>query len=429
MTGKTPLVRAKNLERYLGVKSIYLKLEGTNPTGHQFDRIAEVLCKDAVAHHKDIILVDGTWSYLKSFKHFAASKGLTMKVPRFKHETWKKRLFSMDEIIDFRSKKIDQKKQFLQSYATKINAYVTIEGYTNEHIKMMALEHIGIEIISRLTNIDTVSLQFTYGYGINSLYNVFLKQWMKEDVPLPRFIVGTSLTNRALQDDDKKFYEQYIQSNEPILKNAKTALNESVGNVINVDVDQLKEAKRLLRYKENINASTYQVYGLASFINQVKQGNIHDGTHVIVIKDGKSRIEIESLEALNKSQVTEVYKYADTFLAQYSDSIEEMTDAIEQASQDGFILYAKQNNEVQGICVIVNMGFEAFIPKYHLAYIGTHPQTKGRGIATELIKRAIDQTNGSLSLHVDLDNKNAKKLYEKMGFKHSYNRMIYYENE
>ncbi|MDD2574792.1 MAG: GNAT family N-acetyltransferase [Bacillota bacterium] len=62
---------------------------------------------------------------------------------------------------------------------------------------------------------------------------------------------------------------------------------------------------------------------------------------------------------------------------------------------------------------------------YHLAYICTKEGNKGRGIATELINEMIVLTKGKLSLHVDLDNRRAKKLYNKLGFKTSYYRMVY----
>jgi len=80
---------------------------------------------------------------------------------------------------------------------------------------------------------------------------------------------------------------------------------------------------------------------------------------------------------------------------------------------------------VHGICIIVHMGFDDFIPSYHLAYIGVLKGNKGRGVATELINQAIEKTGGNLSLHVDIPNGSAKKLYEKMGFVHTYDRMLY----
>ena len=42
-SGRTPLMRARKLENVLNVGEIFLKLEGANPSGSEYDRIAEVL--------------------------------------------------------------------------------------------------------------------------------------------------------------------------------------------------------------------------------------------------------------------------------------------------------------------------------------------------------------------------------------------------
>ena len=56
LSGQTPLFRAKNLEKYLGIESIYLKLEGANPTGHKNDRIAQLIIHEIV--NVDFVEVD-----------------------------------------------------------------------------------------------------------------------------------------------------------------------------------------------------------------------------------------------------------------------------------------------------------------------------------------------------------------------------------
>jgi len=53
--GKTPLVRAKNLEKQVGVKNIYLKLEGNNPSGFRIDRLTYIMIKDALRIKKNTI--------------------------------------------------------------------------------------------------------------------------------------------------------------------------------------------------------------------------------------------------------------------------------------------------------------------------------------------------------------------------------------
>ena len=101
ISGKTPLMRAKKLEKYLGVEEIYLKLEGTNPFNHKFDRIAEVLVKDAQIQNKQTLLVNGAEDYIESVGHFAEKAGLSIKVPQSKNEKWKNTAFPKDIIIDF----------------------------------------------------------------------------------------------------------------------------------------------------------------------------------------------------------------------------------------------------------------------------------------------------------------------------------------
>jgi threonine synthase len=48
------------------------------------------------------------------------------------------------------------------------------------------------------------------------------------------------------------------------------------------------------------------------------------------------------------------------------------------------------------------------------------------GIATLLLQKAIEVTEGNFSLHVEVENKRAIKLYEKMGLKKKYYRMLYH---
>ena len=86
ISGKTPLMRSKKLEKYFGVKEIYLKLEGSNPFGHKFDRISELIIKDAVNQNKDSILVNGSDDYINSVVQFANKYSIETKIPLFKDE-------------------------------------------------------------------------------------------------------------------------------------------------------------------------------------------------------------------------------------------------------------------------------------------------------------------------------------------------------
>lgn len=173
-----------------------------------------------------------------------------------------------------------------------------------------------------------------------------------------------------------------------------------------IDLPMLRETVKLLRKLEHINISVEEAYGLAAFIYSEEKSK---GTHVVILNDGKNKIV-----ALTRK-----------LLEPYNDSIEVTVDAVQKAIDVGYIFKAMHGNEVQGICIIVHMGFSEFIPSYHLAYIGVLKGNIGRGVATELMNQVIEKTGGNLSLHVDIPNGSAKKLYEKMGFVHTYDRMLY----
>jgi threonine synthase len=61
--GDTSLWRARNIEREVGLRQIYLKFEGANPTGTQKDRIAFAQAMDAMRRGFDTITVATCGNY------------------------------------------------------------------------------------------------------------------------------------------------------------------------------------------------------------------------------------------------------------------------------------------------------------------------------------------------------------------------------
>lgn len=441
ITGKTPIVRAKELERRLGIKEIYIKLEGMNPGGHKISRVAEILMKDAQVHEHKIILVDGSESYIRSVLYFADLAGIHCKIALFKNEKWKKSRFKARTFEDFRQAKFDRKIEVFDYYATEEDAYLAIEGYFNRHLSLMALENL-VEEIGRKTDyaLNSIYTQLGYGYTFTSIYNILLKQWIKGKIEqFPNITCGT-------WDESNRLFEHYLEkrkfspslfdkmdtpedrgfvADKRLLQETLDAIQETNGRIKEVTKEELKTARTLLKKTEQIMITDSEAYPLAAFLQDVHEGQVKEGKHIIILNDARSVVSIEDINTYDELSKIELIDLTRKWLAQYSDSKIETEDAIANAREKGFILLAKRDDDYEGICIIVHMGFENFIPTYHLAYIGVDNSTKGRGVASELIKRAIELTDGKISLHVDLDNKGAKKLYEKYGFEHTYNRMIY----
>ncbi|MPQ30769.1 pyridoxal-phosphate dependent enzyme [Clostridium estertheticum] len=442
-SGRTPLMRAKKLEKALGISEIYLKLEGANPSGHKYDRISEVLVKDAIANGFKKILVDGSECYIQSVQLFAKLNELEIKVPLFKQEKWKISRIDKSILFDMRDKKDTITRSNLREIAEKNNMYLMCEWNLNNIISHLVLEDMTRECLERMDfKADTITIQLGLGYTLSSVYSGLIKSWVHEELcKLPELICGSNPSWKDSMDEYvRKMQIGGIKSKEKdtakpdlymeddytgIVATVEKIIMDTRAQMIEIEEIDLKNAANMLRDVEGVMVSRKESYAMAAFIKKANQGKLSNGKHLIILNDARSEIEVCEIKSFNDKNKEELLEMTRDWLSTYNDSVGETVDAIEKAMKEGFLLIAKRNGEEQGICIVVNMGFERFIPTYHLAYIGVKPGNKGRGVASELIGRAIELTDGNLSLHVDLDNKRAKNLYRKMGFNHVYDRMIY----
>lgn len=428
-SGRTPLFRARRLEKVLEIGEIFLKLEGANPSGHIYDRITEVLVKDAFVNGFQQILVDGAESYIQSVMFFANLSHLEVKVPLFKQERWKVARLNNTVLLDLRDNKDTYSRLELRDISEKNNMYFACEWDLNNTISHLVLEEMTKECLERMDfQADTISVQLGYGYTLSSIYSGLIKSWVKEELSqLPQLLCDARPSWLDIFNQLGK--NAHTGQMPDIEKNLMKIITETRVDMIDLEEADLKQAISMLREYENVIISRKEAYSMAAFIKKSQQGLLksgrQSGRHLVILNDARSEIEVCDIKSFKEKSKDDFIKMIDTWLAPYNDSIAETLDAIEKAMKAGFLLIAKRNGEEQGICILVNMGFERFIPTYHLAYIGVKSGNQGRGVASELIKRAIELTEGNLSLHVDLDNKRAKKLYSKMGFEHVYDRMIF----
>jgi len=423
-SGRTPLFRARRLEKVLDLGEIFLKLEGANPSGHIYDRIAEVIVKDAVFSGFQHILINGSEYYIQSVMFFAKLSQLQVKVPLFKQEKWKTARLGKDVLLDLRDNKDPSSRPELRDLAEKNHMYFACEWELNTTITHFVLEEMAKECLERMDfKVDTISVQLGYGYALSSIYRCLIKSWVNEELSLlPQLLCDARPCQDMLNQSGKYMHSDQMADLE---KNLMKIIIETRVDMIELEEADLKQAVSMLREYENVIVSRKEAYAMAAFIKKSQQGLLKSGKHLIILNDAKSEVEVNEIKSFKEKSKDDFVNLIGTWLSPYNDSVAETLDAIEKAMKEGFLLIAKRNGEEQGICIIVNMGFERFIPTYHLAYIGVKAGNQGRGVASAMIKRAVEVTNGNLSLHVDLDNKRAKKLYSKMGFEHKYDRMIF----
>ena len=401
-SGNTPLIRARQLEKQLGIKRIFIKLEGASPTGHMHDRLGEMavaLCKAQGRHQ---LVVDGETAFMDAICHHAIHQHIKTWLPK----RYKPSLSTLDdhtlcETHTIRKGQLETYRQRLLQWASDHQACLIDQQVEGIQLLEHAFANIFVEINQKIKG---------------DIGHLFINHQPGQDRLLTQSMMGRLF-------DGTISVMPHVHGCIPDHLNQSD--NETDDQSKLITSTELKEARSLLRRYEQLAVSTQGARPFAVFLKQHRAGLLDKDNHVIILADGRSLIDIIRLKdesILTKSQIIE---YVMTWLEPYADTLKETQDAVNHAFEKGFILLARQNQTEEGICIIVHSGFEDFIPTYHLAYIGTAPSTKGRGVGTELIRRAIDLSHDNLSLHVNLTNRSATRLYQKMGFKHAYNRMIY----
>jgi len=445
--GRTPMIRAERLEKELDVGKIYLKLEGNNPSGHREDRLAYLIIRDALTRGKRTIClgtygtVGGSLSHLS--KYFDVN--CVFYVPN-RRKALRKDLMGSDnvKIIEHGGTFEDCVRES-RKVARENGWYDANPGLANNMMNMYAFSYIARELNVQLEGeITDIYCQTSGGSSISGLHMGFKQLWINEEISrLPRInAISTSHGNAIVESFTKgkrsimtldPSHIQESRTNRNVVNwecfNGQDALNtiyDTHGRAIGVSDRDLKEIARDFRKLEKIRFTVPNFYPMAAFIREAREGSMEKGTHVIILNDGKVDIELKLVKKENLDvPYDEFLKVLDNWLVQFSDPMEEIKEATDNAFEKGFVICAFDRGDLVGITVLSRSNWKNFFPHYHLSYIATKKDLRGMGIATQLMQKAVELSGGSLSLHVETDNKRAIKLYEKMGLKRKYYRMLY----
>jgi threonine synthase len=447
--GKTPLVRARGVERELDLGKVYLKLEGNNPSGHREDRLAYLIIRDAIAKGFSTICL-GTYGTMGGSLAFLA-KYFDMKLVLYVPE---KHVVQRQELLDAPGVEILKHGKTYEDCVAKSRQeaerngwYNANPGLQNNIMDMYAFSYIAQEIYQQLgRGPDTVFCQTGNGASVSGLHLGFKQVWVNEKIDtIPRlFAVSTDHGNAIIESYKKGSEEILTLDFRTIRKNAsrynrnlimahcfngQDALNSiyaSNGRAVGVTDDELKEYARRFKKLEKIRFRIQNFFPVAALFKEHEAGTIEPGVHVVVLNDGKIDLDIRVLDRKELSIPYKTFlKKLDDWLIRFTDPLDEMEEAVENAFDHGFVLGAYFRGALAGIAIVSRTRFDTFFPKYHLSYIATKKDIKGMGIATQLMQKVIELTGGDFSLHVETNNRRAIRLYEKMGLRKKYYRMIY----
>lgn len=125
--------------------------------------------------------------------------------------------------------------------------------------------------------------------------------------------------------------------------------------------------------------------------------------------------------------IADLVSFLHTHLGEFGDNPRSIRNAIEYAmsgvdKEKGYLLIAEVDDKLAGVVVMNTTGMDGYVPPNFLVYIAVDASYRGQGIGTKLMEKAIVESPGPISLHVEYDNP-AKRLYERVGFTSKYAEM------
>jgi len=306
--GDTSLARARNLEREVGFRQIYLKFEGGNPTGTQKDRIAFAQVRDAVRRGFDAITLAtcGNYGVAMAFASCLAGIRCIIQIPETYHTK------RAQEMIDYGAEIVriegDYEKSVMISreYADAYEVYDANPGGANTVLQLRAYGEIAYEIYDELRDAPNfVAVPVSNGTTLAGIYKGFVSLYRRgKTSKIPRMIAGSSFgKNPIISAFLKKIPECKDLKPEQI---RETSVNEPLINWQSLDGDHALESirisrgwaayasdknmtnfSRLIREREGLNVLPASAAGLIALLDLHSKENLGNDRYVVILTGRK----------------------------------------------------------------------------------------------------------------------------------------------
>ncbi len=302
--GDTTLTRSRNIEREVGLRQIYLKFEGGNPTGTQKDRIAFAQAMDALRRGYDAVTVATCGNFGAALSLAAAMAGLRCVVflPEGFHT---RRVVEMEqqgaEIVrvkgDYETAVVAS-----QERAAKDEIYDANPGGANTMIQLKAYGEIAYEIYDELRDAPAVvAVPVSNGTTLTGIHRGFVSLYRRGKTSrIPRLVAGSShgknpivrafLKNLASCEDLDPGQIRETAVNEPLINwhaidgdLALDVIRDTDGWAADASDKSMLACSRMLREREGLNVLPASTAGLMVLIERHKREALPGDRYVVVL--------------------------------------------------------------------------------------------------------------------------------------------------
>jgi threonine synthase len=302
--GDTSLTRARNLERDLGIRQLFLKFEGGNPTGTQKDRIAFAQCHDALRRGYDTITVATCGNYGAAIALAAQLAGLrnVVYIPESYHTLRIQEMESLGSEVRRYGETYEDAVKFSTTQADVEGWYDANPGGKNTPIQLIAYAEIANEIYDQLRDAPKfIGVPVSNGTLLAGIYRGFVGLFRRGRTSrIPKMIAGSSANQNPIihafingQKHCTDLPPEVLNEtsvNEPLInwhsfdgEEALYAIRKSKGGAHYLTDDELLTEAQLLSDKEGLNVLPASTAGLAALLKEHARKELEPDRYVAII--------------------------------------------------------------------------------------------------------------------------------------------------
>lgn len=302
--GDTALVRARNLEREIGLRQIFLKFEGGNPTGTHKDRIAFVQVMDALRRGFDTIATATCGNYGAAVSLAAKLAGIhcIIYVPSRYHTRRMNEMIRNGALIHAVDGDYETAIQVSSEIAIQEEWYDANPGGQNTLLQLNAYGGISYEIYDELRDAPYMfAVPVSNGTTLAGIFRGFTSLNRRGKTSrMSRMVAGSShnknpivdafLKNKESCEDliPQKIHETWV--NEPLINwhavdgdLALTAIRSSNGWATNVSDKSMRKYAKMIADCEGIKVLPASTAGLIALAEAHRKTPLPNDRYVVLM--------------------------------------------------------------------------------------------------------------------------------------------------
>lgn len=307
--GDTTLSRARNIERSQGLRQLYVKFEGGNPTGTQKDRIAFAQAMDAMRRGFDTITMATCGNYGAAMAFAASSAGLRCLI-HVPEGYGTRRVREMEELgatIVRTPGDYERSVELSSELAEREELYDANPGGANTAIQLRAYGEIAFELYDELRDAPAaVAVSVSNGTTLAGVYKGFVSLYRRGKTSrIPRMIAGSSFNKNPIvrgfrRNSDRcddlepdKIHETPV--NEPLVNwhsidgdLALTAIRETKGWAGQAGDRSMTSWAKTLRDREGLNVLPAATAGLHALLELHRRDPLPGDRYVALLTGRKA---------------------------------------------------------------------------------------------------------------------------------------------